>query len=371
LIQIILKSVIAFEQSSDVYLPALDDEDGIALGRRRHLSFETRRDHQTTELVDQLLDQWPCQEPHLSHRAQDGCTWLFDVSSLMKKVQILFQSWYQNAHLHGHVQEVQKILDGVHLPDEVSKLSQLQFTPCTSRRQSPFSAVTFDWLLKRDPPKMDFPLPIIPNSPAEFRECTNPSGPDTTRSNLKLLFSEFESSTSPLHRRYGCDLDSSRRSLDSSSVSDNVSIHIPPLLEALTEYRDQSMRCFRGILSSINESLSPRPSSIPEATMLTAGQWPCITKSSLLGKLTCTTNAVLTDPWRKALVKLAQGLLVLQRSQRLLHFALTQNDEELSKELANGSYDIHEYPDWLLIQVNIQYSSLNARGLIINDQGGK
>jgi hypothetical protein len=71
----------------------------------------------------------------------------------------------------------------------------------------------------------------------------------------------------------------------------------------------------------------------------------------------------LTDPWRKALVTLAEGLLVLQRSQRLLHFALTQNDEELSKELANRSYDIHEYPDWLLIQVNISVFFIERAGI--------
>jgi hypothetical protein len=372
LIHSVLNSAIAFEQSSDINLPAFSGEDEASLGQRRYSSFVERCDSQATELVDQFLNQWPCLEPLPSSTTQAGHEWLFNMSSLMKKIKILFQSWYGNLQLHYHVQEIQKVLDEIYLPDTMSTRPRLEFTPCTSRSQSASSVITLDWLLKRDSPSMASPPPTIPDLPAGSRR-SNQSDQGSTRDNLKLLLSEFEQSTNPLLQRYGRDLDSSRRSLDSNSVSPPVSNHLPSR-EVLIEYRDQSMKYFQDILLSIQRRLSPL--SIPESIMLTAGQWPCLTTRSLLGNLAYATNVVLPDHWRRAFVKLAHGLLVLQRSQRLIHFALTQNYEELSKELANhnGGWDIYDAvqcPDWLLIQVNISVPLMNAYALTIDRPGGK
>jgi hypothetical protein len=351
LVLIVLDSAIAFEQSSDVNLPALSGEDEVALGRRRHSHFVARRDSKAREFVDQLLLEWPCPEPRPPHTALDGSSSLFDISSLMKRVTPLFQSWYRNVQFRDHIQEVQHVLDEVYLR-EAMLTPRPKVTPCTREHSSALSVVTFDSLLTRNPPRIDLSPPII-----QSRESRS----------LKLLFSEFENGNS-LHQRYGGDLESSRRSLDRDSVSQCI-----PPLEALTEYHDQSFKYFQEIRSSIQKSLK-LPSSIPESAMLTAGQWPCVTTKSLLGKLAYTTNVVLTDDWQQILVKLAQGVLVFQRSQRLLRLALAQNNEELYKELVNGGCNIHDatkYPDWLLLQVNISILLLNVRALNVDDKGGK
>ena len=354
LMQIILDSATVFEQSSDAYLPALPGEEAAALGQRRYSSFVDHRDSQVTELVDQLLGQWPSLEPQLPHTAENGDTWLFNIPRLTQSVKSLFQSCYQNVQFRYHIQGVQKVLDEIHLTNTEPIVPQFKFTPCTSRSPSAVSAITFDCLLKRNPPTMNFLPPIIPNTPVMSRQGGNLSVPDSTGSILKPLLSEFERSTNPLHQRYGRDLDSSLQSLDSDSVSHPV---IPPLA-LLAEHLGRSMKYFEDIYSSIHDSLSP--SNIVESAMLTAGQWPCITTTSLLEMLAYPTNLTLPDSWRRALVQLARALLVFQRSRRLLYFALTENDEELSKELANADCNDHDniqYLDWLLIQVRISHNS--------------
>jgi hypothetical protein len=234
------------------------------------------------------------------------------------------------------------------------------------------SVITFDSLLKRnDPPKLALNIPALPTM---LRQHNNPSHPTFTHRNLKSLLLEFKSRSDPLHQQYGRDLDSSYRSLDSDFPSITSSKHIPSLKE-LTEHCDHSIRYLQAMFSFIRRSLL-RPSNIVESIMLTAGQWPCVTMIALLGKLAPTAGVVLAEPWRKLLIELAKRLLILQRSQRLLYFALTQNEEDLVKELANEDGLVNcdyamKYPDWLLIQVNISISLGNLRALTIHGKGRK
>jgi hypothetical protein len=369
LMQIVLDSAIMFEQSSEADLPAFLWEDETTLGCRRYSSFVARRDSQVTEFVDQLFCQWPCEEPSSSPTTQDSRPWLFNISSLMANVKPLFKSWYWNDQFRGHLQEVQNVLDEIYVPDAAPILPRSKFSSCISSRQpSALSVITFNSLLKRAPPKLALSIPALPTMP---RECKNPH-PDFTYRNLKGLLLKFERSPDPLHQQYGRDLDSSYQSLDSDIPSITISKYIPTLKQ-LAEHHDHAIGYLQAILSSIHKSLLPRPSSIVESTMLTAGQWPCVTMIALLGKLAPTAGVVLTKRWRRVLIELAQGLLVLQRSQRLLYFAFTKNEEDLVKELANEirrDYAI-EYPDWLLIQVNISVSLVNLWALTIDGKGGK
>jgi hypothetical protein len=361
LMEIICDSAITFEQSPDVDLPALGSEDAATLGRRRYSSFVARRDSQALEFLERLLDQWPCEELSSSPTTRDRSPWLFNISSLMAKVKPLFKSWYWNDQFRGHLQEVQNALDEIYSPDTAPILLPFKFTPCNDRQTSALSVITFKSLLKRDPPKLT--------------ECKDPSHPDHTHRKLKSLLAEFESSEDPLHQHYGRNLNSSYQSLDDDFPSLTISKDTPSIKE-LTERRDHSIGCLQDIFSAICTSLSPRPSSIVESAMLTAGQWPCVTMIALLGKLAPTARVQLTKTWQRVLIELAQRLLVLQRSQRLLYLALVQNKDDLVKELANEGGVVHcdyamNYPDWLLIQVNISLSPVNMRALTIDGEGGK
>jgi hypothetical protein len=63
--RIILGSVIAFEDSPEIQLPARAGEGATALGQRRFSSFIARRDAEARELVAHLSYQWPCMYPSL------------------------------------------------------------------------------------------------------------------------------------------------------------------------------------------------------------------------------------------------------------------------------------------------------------------
>ncbi|KAF8546830.1 hypothetical protein OG21DRAFT_1450846 [Imleria badia] len=97
------------------------------------------------------------------------------------------------------------------------------------------------------------------------------------------------------------------------------------------------------------------PTSDPREQALDQyGQWPPITADVLLRYLASTSRVDIPPRWKKCLISLSLLLLELQRSRRLLRFALDGLEEEFSKELENEGCDgwnPEEYPDWLLIQV--------------------
>ena len=350
LFQIVHASAIEFQQSSYAHLPAVNGEDQAALQYRRYSSFSERCDSLAANVVGQLICQWPCQEALWPGTGQDE---FFDVPGLMKNTVPWFKTWYWNLQFRDHMQEVQKVLDEVYVPDTTPIPPRLGFVPCTRRDSSPSSTIgTPNLLLERDPPELTWTIPVLPAMApkAKHSSCVNSTRNDLIH--LKNLLLEFQESKDPLHQMYGTDLTSSRESLDSTYASP-ITLRDIPSLTVLTEHRDQCVTAFKRIFESIRQSLLP--SSIPELSMRMAGQWPCITPRFLLEKLASTANVQLTEAWRDALVKLAQGLLQLQRSKRLLNFALTHKDEELYKELESSGNDIDDavaHPDWLLIQVS-------------------
>ena len=85
-----------------------------------------------------------------------------------------------------------------------------------------------------------------------------------------------------------------------------------------------------------------------------------ITADVLLRYLASASPVDIPLTWKKCLTSLALLLLGLQRSRRLLRFALDGLEEEFSKELENDicdGWNPEEYPDWLLIQVCLQCPS--------------
>ena len=85
-----------------------------------------------------------------------------------------------------------------------------------------------------------------------------------------------------------------------------------------------------------------------------------VTADVLLRYLASASLIEVPAHWRKCLTSFALLLLELQRSRRLLRFALNGLEEELSKELENEGCDgwnPEEFPDWLLIQVHLLFRS--------------
>jgi hypothetical protein len=181
-----------------------------------------------------------------------------------------------------------------------------------------------------------------------------------TISDLQILISHFQDHSDPFYRLYGEELDKSRKHLGNDDI-DVSPDYIPYTIELLVEHRDQCKAYVEENFASIRESLSS-PSNLSEMMVYISGLWPRVTTRSLLGKMASTSGTSLTDDWKILLISFAQGILLFQRSQRLLALALGKSYEEFFKELQNplqnpwyDSQDVKQYPDWLLIQVRCHY----------------
>lgn len=180
-------------------------------------------------------------------------------------------------------------------------------------------------------------------------------GRTTGTNHLKALFSEFQNSpTSAFHRLYGRELEKSRQRLEDDSPSTPIPRAGSYGLEALILYAEECRKHVDTVLISIQQSMSP--STEADKVMFAGGLWPRITTAFLLSALAARSSVTnLTSSWREVLLSFARALLIFQRARRLLRHALSQNHEDLYKELANKGHiwDQIEYTDWLLIQVNL------------------
>ena len=168
---------------------------------------------------------------------------------------------------------------------------------------------------------------------------------------LDRLFSSLRTDTS-FQRKYLARLDASAQRVRAESrmthkvAGDN-------LLEALRKHYVQCRVNYLSSLAILKRSLGPTTDPL-ERALRRSGQWPPITAGVLLRYISSTSPIDIPPRWKKCLISLALLLLELQRSRRLLRFALDGLEGELSKELENEGCDgwnAEEYPDWLLIQV--------------------
>ncbi|EGN92655.1 hypothetical protein SERLA73DRAFT_65475 [Serpula lacrymans var. lacrymans S7.3] len=331
-----------FESSDEFYMPAYFGENEIALERRRIAAYEQRRTSQTIDIVNELLLQWPCENPNL---ISDYSVW-FNVTALMESTNILFREWFHNAQLKNHTSHVQAVLDEVHLSHAQSS-EPYQLLPSQSTRPPRPSNVSFQNLFLREAPYIKLP----PEPLGVLKAMTEVGSPPDTQK-LQVLLSEFRgSSTNGFHQLYGTSLSESRHIL-SEQAPDIFPSLIPYSIQMLQYHCQQCEGHFRYALKTIQAALSSR--NIPEYTILSAGLWPRITTRSLLEQLGLTCSVALSTNWKRTLVSFANALLLFQRSQRLLALALNKKYEEFFKELENtgcDGWDAMEYPDWLLIQI--------------------
>ena len=124
-------------------------------------------------------------------------------------------------------------------------------------------------------------------------------------------------------------------------------------VEALKEHYMKCRVTYLNSLGILKKTLGPATNPYEQA-LSHFGHWPPITADVLLRCLASTSPIVIPSCWKKCLTSLALLLLDLQRSRRLLRFALDGLEEEFLKELENrvcDGWNPDEYPDWLLIQV--------------------
>ena len=125
------------------------------------------------------------------------------------------------------------------------------------------------------------------------------------------------------------------------------------VIEALKEHYMKCRVTYLNSLDILKKTLGPANDPYEQA-ISHLGHWPPITADVLLRFLASTSPIVILSCWKDCLTSLALLLLDLQRSRRLLRFALDGLEEEFLKELENevcDGWNPDEFLDWLLIQV--------------------
>ena len=203
------------------------------------------------------------------------------------------------------------------------------------------------------------PAPELPARSALRRDGHNTSSDDIPVLDQLLLSLRADSS---FQREYLTHLATSAQSL---RVVPQMTHKVAgkTLIEALGKHYVQCRVNYLDSLDILKKSLGSARDPHEQA-LNPSCQWPSITADVLLRYLGSASPIDIPPRWKKCLTSLALLLLELQRSRRLLRFALggLEDSEEFSKELENEGCDgwnAEEYPDWLLIQVTFFCS--NAR----------
>ena len=168
---------------------------------------------------------------------------------------------------------------------------------------------------------------------------------------LDRIFSHLRTDD-PVHQKYLSRLDASAQHVRTESRRTHR-VAGENRIEAFMEHYMQWLFAYLRSLKILKERLGPTAASYEQAH-IQFGQWPLITTDALLRYLTTTSPIKIPPGWKKCLTSLALLLLDLQRSRRLLRFAMDGLEEDFSKELENEGCDgwnPEKYPDWLLIQV--------------------
>ncbi|KAH0835817.1 hypothetical protein J3R83DRAFT_9676 [Lanmaoa asiatica] len=291
-------------------------------------------EHVVDATVKSLLKDWPYDAPLTF--SLDSLYW--DVKGLTARLQQLFSSCYRNFKLKEHLTCV---LTEHRFPTLPWPVSSVQYI---SNKHTVWP-ITLDQLLSKRPVPE---LPTRSTLPCHSYKGNKTSSGDA--SGLNQLFCSLRTDSS-FQREYLTHLAASaQRAHEESQMTHRVVEE--NRIEALRKHYAQCRVRYMGSLAILRQSLSPTDPY--EQALDQFGQWPPITADVLLRYLASTSPIKLPGQWKKCLVSLALLLLDLQRSRRLLRFALDGREEEFSKELENKGCDgwnPEDYPDWLLIQV--------------------
>jgi hypothetical protein len=194
------------------------------------------------------------------------------------------------------------------------------------------------------------PAPGLPVRSTLLRDSHNILSDDIPL--LDQLFFSLRVDSS-FRRDYLAHLDASAQSVRVMSQMTTHEVAGKNRIEALRKHYDRCRVKYLNFLDVLKKSLGPTTDPHEQA-LDRFGQWPQITADVLLRYLASTLPINIPPRWKRCLISLALLLLELQRSRRLLRFALDGLEEEFLKELENEGCDgwnAEEYSNWLLIQV--------------------
>ncbi|KAJ7144287.1 hypothetical protein C8R44DRAFT_973870 [Mycena epipterygia] len=318
--------------------------------------YNTARDQEIAEVVQHLLQQWPCQQPSILPRS------LLRADRFREKVLDRFRHCFRNRHFHEHLGHVERIVLQHHSSFDSLTMEPYQLHSVIHESTPVFQPSSLRQLIEREPTAGSSSLPLIP-----VLELQSP-GANPTPSTVELerilhnlgTDENTPSSKTQLLRLYIDAVECSRAKLDSQKGSPSFS---SPTMDTLETYHVECRNAVNEIISSILSVVEPQQSLLREA-----GQNPRISIRALFSEL--LSFATLPQPWKEKLIALAQSFIRLQRSQRLLHFSRMKMDGDLSRELANHTFERDEAfkkPEWLLIQIDNNFIVRPIQSAVANE----
>ena len=312
--------------------PRIPGESDLEWHTRERKLYDAQLESQTTGLVRWFTSQWVCQKP-----AQPTANKypLLELTEIQERMDFVFGGCYRNLQFKNHIEEVQQVL--AHARTQKPEYSLYVFSPRPTIRAPIHQismkelSVTRETLCAEIPPSS---LPAPSNGQLRY-----------------LLSRHKKNSESEFETDYTGDL---LRSLDVfEQQADDCTSAGAQRRSPLERHRRPCAEQLGLILKGIEEDLeSPRVGS--SELLKSAGLWPRITPTSLLGLLARPTATAICPKLKKTLVDYGLAIARFQKASRLHILATIGNDKELAKEEANTGHqgwDPMEYPDWLLLEI--------------------
>ncbi|KAJ7194004.1 hypothetical protein GGX14DRAFT_586998 [Mycena pura] len=345
LIDFVSASAVPFEQTIFANLSKEGGETPDQFQSRCIREYNTECDRQIALVVQHLLDQWPCEEPSISlHQS------LLRAEGFREKVLRRFSHCFRNRNFHKHLGHVESLVLQHHSLSDSPMMGPYQLHSLAYHPTPAFRPATLHQLIQREPVALGSSTPTIPvlELQSVFVNATLPTA-ELERILCNLSVEEnTQSSNAKLYQLYIDAIERSRKNLDSLGADRSFK---PPAMRVLVKYHTKCRKAVEEIMGSILSILEP-PTSLAQES----GQTPRINVRALLSEL--LSFATLPPCWQEKLVALAQSFIRLQRSQRLLRFSIMKMEGDLSRELANCTFEEDEAfqkPEWLLIQIDSNF----------------
>ncbi|KAJ6533684.1 hypothetical protein B0H19DRAFT_1272325 [Mycena capillaripes] len=307
--------------------------------------YNTKRDGQIALVVQYLLGQWPCERPSISLHQN-----LLREDGFREKVLQRFLHCFRNRNFHEHLGHVESLVVQHHSLSDSPIMEPYELYSLAYHPTPAFQPATLHQIIQREPAALGSSTPTVPV--LELQSVTVNATLSTAELEKILcnltVEENSQSSNTKLDRLYIESIERSRKKLDSQEVAPSFE---PPAMDALVRYHAECRNAVEETMGSILSILEPQTSLAQES-----GQTPRINVRALLSEL--LSFATLPLHWQEKLIALAQSFIRLQRSQRLLRFAIMKMEGDLRRELANHTFEEDEAfqkPEWLLIQIDSNF----------------
>ncbi|KEP46478.1 putative large low complexity protein [Rhizoctonia solani 123E] len=321
-----------------------------------------------TKITESALKQWPNYRPGACAPFAEQ----FDMEKCNDAIQKYFASCSRNLELRDHLDQVQRFLpdsSGVfNLSLPTAWLAARDLTQLTKHSWDP--QLCYDYppsfntlFLIRDPPLTSAKL--SPASLPPIFTCHNNRFNSTPNTEiLENMLREFSRDKMHLlNRRYGADLEASRRCFVAAN-------HAGPcttitLLSELYLHLDECDKELNAIYNSILASLAPR--NIAQQLLASSGIWPRLSPRNILKKLGLHHRASVPQNWIELLADYGLKLIALQRAIRLVYLGAENKHEEIQREIDSTSKNdtlARKNLDWILIQIEGNFSIRNLQAQI-------